>query len=380
MAMFVAVQLRAQNISEENLVVNGDFEQGNTNFRSDYYYNLEYKAGQYIVTNNAASIDNDLANPIYGDHTSGHGNYFVVNSNGQKGRRAWYATVQVKPNSRYYFHISFCNLFSHQPAKTSFAFDPGDIKGNDPQISVVIGNDPVLVERDFYHVLRWVGADAFWYSGTHSGTVYITIENINTSIFGNDLALDDIGLFFVETMPPGYKPPQAVNTIVAKDYVAAKKENERRRRKLSEYGEFETTDTISNGIYEIHYKAASKNPPKEDSLNTKIRLQSISFNQGKAYLLPPAMRQLDLIADWMKKDTLIRVRFIGHTDNVGDSLLNVKLSEERVHNVKQYLEKKGIASNRIEIIGVGGAFPIADNDTEESRRLNRRVEMEILKP
>lgn len=379
--LVLALPLQAQVISEVNLVENGNFEKGNTGFKSDYYYNSQFKAGQYYITGNAASMSGDMFNPTNGDHTTGHGQYLVANAAGVKGRRVWYAAVQVLPNSRYYFNVSFCNLFKHQPAKTSFSFDPGDIKGNDPYIAVTIGGDPVLTERDFYHVYQWVGAGEYWYSGTHHGTVWITIENINTAVFGNDLALDDIGLFFVETMPKGYKPPGVVATVVNKEYAEATKENIKRRRTLSEYGIFEHLDTIADGIYQIRYRAAPTKPPGVDTAAApRIRLQNISFNQGKAYLLPPAMKQLDLIAEWMKTDTLVRVRFIGHTDNVGDSLLNVQLSEERVHQVRQYLLNKGIAVERIEIIGVGGSYPLADNTTEEGRKLNRRVEMEILKP
>ncbi|MBC7487304.1 MAG: OmpA family protein, partial [Cytophagaceae bacterium] len=105
---------------------------------------------------------------------------------------------------------------------------------------------------------------------------------------------------------------------------------------------------------------------------------SLSFDQTKSELKESAMAELDLVAQWMMRDPAVRIRFIGHTDNQGDPLRNVKLSEDRVRNVKKYLVDKGIGSNRIETVGYGGAFPIADNSTEESRKLNRRVEMEIL--
>ena len=74
----------------------------------------------------------------------------------------------------------------------------------------------------------------------------------------------------------------------------------------------------------------------------------------------------------------MEIELSGHTDNQGDPKLNVALSEARVVNVKKYLISKGIAADRIETVGYGGVFPIADNTREETRKLNRRVEMEII--
>ena len=141
------------------------------------------------------------------------------------------------------------------------------------------------------------------------------------------------------------------------------------------------SDTTNQGVYNIHYKK----PVEQVVIDTtpvvkidRIILKDILFVQSKSDLLPQAKKELDLIAEWMSRDTDVRVRFIGHTDNQGDLKLNVILSEQRVANVKLYLISKGIAEDRIETVGYGGAFPIRDNTWEESRKLNRRVEMEIL--
>jgi outer membrane protein OmpA-like peptidoglycan-associated protein len=68
----------------------------------------------------------------------------------------------------------------------------------------------------------------------------------------------------------------------------------------------------------------------------------------------------------------------GHTDNQGDWNDNLKLSLERVVNVKNYLVSKGIDSNRILTKGWGGAKPIANNLLEDTRRINRRVEFTLI--
>jgi outer membrane protein OmpA-like peptidoglycan-associated protein len=108
-------------------------------------------------------------------------------------------------------------------------------------------------------------------------------------------------------------------------------------------------------------------------------LHHIIFHQSSAILLPEATKELDRVYEWLASDTTIRVRFIGHTDNQGDAEMNLKLSFDRVTEVKRYLVNKGIRAGRMETVGYGGKFPIADNSREQTRKLNRRVEMEILK-
>jgi outer membrane protein OmpA-like peptidoglycan-associated protein len=70
---------------------------------------------------------------------------------------------------------------------------------------------------------------------------------------------------------------------------------------------------------------------------------------------------------------------MGHTDGRGVHSDNVKLSLQRVNKVKDYLVSKGIDSRRISGKGFGGSKPIASNDTEASRKMNRRVEFVIKK-
>jgi outer membrane protein OmpA-like peptidoglycan-associated protein len=75
---------------------------------------------------------------------------------------------------------------------------------------------------------------------------------------------------------------------------------------------------------------------------------------------------------------MIKVELSGHTDNVGDTQMNLDLSKSRAEVLKQYLVNKGISSERIFTQGYGSAFPRGDNTTEAGRRLNRRVEIKIL--
>jgi outer membrane protein OmpA-like peptidoglycan-associated protein len=384
--LFIVHFVTAQSIGKPgvNLIENGEFEEGNTGFTSSYLYTSQKTLpGYYSVTNDAPSINSEFKNPDGGDHTpNGNGIFMIINSDGMKGQKVWCSTVQVIPNSNYVFTMYFCNVYKLLPPKTNFVFEKADVKGNDPKIRVTIGTEEIIEERDYFHMFKWLQASATWYSGEHRGPVRICIENLNTSMDGNDLALDDISLVYIETMPANYKPPVKLTSVMNKDYMAPPVA--KRKVPLSDYGVFQRNDSLGDGISSIQYKKPQPEEEiKEDTQATpqidRVQLKTLMFAQSKTDLLPTSLKELDLIADWLKRDTDVRIRFIGHTDNQGDPLLNVKLSEQRVQKVKSYLVSKGIAADRIETAGYGGAFPIADNSNEESRKLNRRVEMEILK-
>lgn len=108
-------------------------------------------------------------------------------------------------------------------------------------------------------------------------------------------------------------------------------------------------------------------------------LNSFTFEQGESHLQAPALKDLDRIAQAMNDFPSLEILFEGHTDNQGDFQLNLKLSEERVEEVKNYLISKGIAQERITTKGWGQTRPIASNATDERRKLNRRVEFTIVK-
>jgi outer membrane protein OmpA-like peptidoglycan-associated protein len=74
----------------------------------------------------------------------------------------------------------------------------------------------------------------------------------------------------------------------------------------------------------------------------------------------------------------LKIRISGHTDHVGSDEANLRLSNDRANSVRDYLVSKGIDALSIEAIGYGESEPVATNDTEEGRQLNRRVEFTIL--
>lgn len=114
-------------------------------------------------------------------------------------------------------------------------------------------------------------------------------------------------------------------------------------------------------------------------VGTTVNLKSVLFEQGKTVLLPQSYPELDLVAQFLKSNPNVRIELSGHTDNRGIPSQNVKLSQARVDKVKDYLISKGIDRKRITGKGFGGTKPIASNESEDTRQLNRRVEFTIKK-
>lgn len=110
---------------------------------------------------------------------------------------------------------------------------------------------------------------------------------------------------------------------------------------------------------------------------TTVNLQSVLFEQSKANLLPDSYSELDLVVSFLQSNPDVAIELSGHTDNRGVHRDNVKLSQDRVETVKEYLVAQGIDGKRISGKGYGGTKPIANNDNEETRKLNRRVEFTI---
>jgi outer membrane protein OmpA-like peptidoglycan-associated protein/opacity protein-like surface antigen len=115
---------------------------------------------------------------------------------------------------------------------------------------------------------------------------------------------------------------------------------------------------------------------------TKNQLQildQVKFVTGSAKLSPASNKLLDNVARVLLAHLEIwKVRVEGHTDNVGNSEKNMKLSQDRAQSVVAYLVKKGVAPERLEAQGFGDTKPIEDNTTAKGRTQNRRVEFNIV--
>ena len=109
-----------------------------------------------------------------------------------------------------------------------------------------------------------------------------------------------------------------------------------------------------------------------------LTMGDVLFSFGKADLSAGAVRNLDKITGFLEKHPDRNLLIEGHTDSIGSDEFNQALSQKRADAVKEALVGKGIVPDRIATKGYGKKFPVAGNDTESGRQMNRRVEVVIL--
>ena len=124
-----------------------------------------------------------------------------------------------------------------------------------------------------------------------------------------------------------------------------------------------------------------------DSLNVQLTpikkgevfiVKNLFFATNKTRILSTSEEALNDLYMYLSRNPQVRIKIIGHTDNVGKDAANQKLSEGRANAVMNDLIERGIAPERLEAEGRGESQPIDTNDTDEGRQNNRRVEIEIL--
>ncbi len=104
----------------------------------------------------------------------------------------------------------------------------------------------------------------------------------------------------------------------------------------------------------------------------------VTFDFGKANLKPQFHSALDQVAASMAEYNQTIVEISGHTDSVGSDQDNQRLSEQRAGSVSNYLAGKGLMRERFEVVGMGERYPVATNDTDSGRGVNRRVEIRVV--
>jgi outer membrane protein OmpA-like peptidoglycan-associated protein len=107
-------------------------------------------------------------------------------------------------------------------------------------------------------------------------------------------------------------------------------------------------------------------------------LKNLFFDVDKFELKEKSFTELGKIIQFLKENPKARLEISGHTDNTGSAPYNRQLSEKRAKSVFQYLVDNGVSPQRLSPKGYGPDSPVATNDTEEGRMLNRRIEFKIL--
>jgi hypothetical protein len=181
-------QIWAQCVTDPvtNLVRNGTFSSGATGYVSGYSRcnssNCLYPEGYYAIGTNANFYHRNF---VGRDHTTGTGNYMIVNGTGVPNTIVWRQTITVKPGTDYNFSSWVKSLVSGSPAKLQFQI-------NGVTIGAVF-NAPAAVDV-------WQNFFVTWNSGAATSAV-ITILNQNTTLAGNDFGIDDISFIEICNTP-----------------------------------------------------------------------------------------------------------------------------------------------------------------------------------
>lgn len=107
----------------------------------------------------------------------------------------------------------------------------------------------------------------------------------------------------------------------------------------------------------------------------RVAVYGITFDTGKATIRPESEKVLAEVQKLLTQNPNLKLRIEGHTDNVGSSAANRKLSEDRANAVRAWLTQKGVRAANLSAGGFGDAQPVADNGSEDGRAKNRRVEL-----
>lgn len=136
---------------------------------------------------------------------------------------------------------------------------------------------------------------------------------------------------------------------------------------------YQTIVTVKEMAQEVTADASSLS----DEINRSghVAVYGIHFDTGKATLQEDSAQVLGEIVKLLKQNPGLSLRVEGHTDNQGSAAANQALSEKRAQAVLAWLQSHGVNASRLTAVGFGQTKPVADNQTEEGRAKNRRVEL-----
>jgi hypothetical protein len=173
----LATGLTCSALHPDELIKNGNFEQGNKEFRTTYKHtpgDITNELTYDIVTD--PRLSSQYATSI-GDHTNGKGNMLALNGGNAVDKELWGQSVAVKPGSSYRFSLHLASWYESAPAQL-------DIQINGKSIGKITASNKCGEWKEF---------TGRWNAGTDDVAV-IRIVNLTTNISGNDFAIDDISL------------------------------------------------------------------------------------------------------------------------------------------------------------------------------------------
>jgi hypothetical protein len=180
--------------SQANLITNGNFESGAIGFGSDYVFSPStgVPTGVFAVVN--SPFPWNTAGPTFFDHTSGSGLMHLSNGSANVNHRVWYSSISVVPGQTYTFSFWAASWGNN-----------GGVDPSAPRVRVEVDSQQIgsdfAVQASNGAWTQWSGA----WTPTVSGSVVLSIRNVNAVGFGNDLALDDLALVSVATCPSSWQ-------------------------------------------------------------------------------------------------------------------------------------------------------------------------------
>lgn len=180
-------------------------------------------------------------------------------------------------------------------------------------------------------------------------------QNAVTKIGGTLLSSDDDGNAYLKVVKDGKEIWVHVSAYITSEWMLYVVEKQAMNQDIVANAEALAGDLKSTGHTAVY---------------------GIYFDTGSSVLKPESEAALGEIAKLLKGDATLKLHVVGHTDNVGTTEANMKLSQARAEAVVQALvTKHAIAATRLKASGVGPLAPVASNDAEEGRAKNRRVEL-----
>lgn len=183
----------------------------------------------------------------------------------------------------------------------------------------------------------------------------VVLTDVNTRQIVSKLQTDEDGKYLI-TLPVG------------KDYAF----NVHRKGYLFYSQNYNMKNISSDSVFNVDI------PLEPIEANAKVILKNVFFDTKKTDLKPESITELDNVVKLMNENPNMKILISGFTDNVGKPADNLKLSTGRAVAVVNYLISKGINNNRLSYKGFGETKPIASNDTEEGRAMNRRTELTVV--
>ena len=122
----------------------------------------------------------------------------------------------------------------------------------------------------------------------------------------------------------------------------------------------------------------NKGCPEVDLEVLKRAFDALQFETSKAVIKDESFTSLEDLANYLVENPDFKLKIAGHTDSQGAAQSNLILSKKRAEAVRDFLESRGVAADRMIVQYYGEEKPIATNDTKEGREQNRRVDMEVI--